>query len=233
MVLTNPGTALMKCAIAAGLYRQDGNAFAEVQQTIRHREQQLRESEAGKRVETIKLRQRSTADQLAAAKQEAEQAEAAHFAALGGDSQAAIESARTAVLACQGNVQLLQGEVDSLKQIAVDARAAFGSVIDQTQPIVHRDIADAAVAKQQAAVDAILAAFEQLGLWPHFKAMAEAAEVLDIVGTDSHAFRIACTDNGLSEMFGRKMQRGHVSLQAEEFRSMTPDQLAGVLVRGI
>ena len=222
---------LIQVAVACGLYRSDSSAFEAVRSKVHQREADARESEAVRRLETVRNRIGTTNEQLAAAIAASEQAEADHFTSLGGDSESAIEAARHKVLAAQQKVGLLRTEVESLKSIHAEARAAFGQYVEAELPRLYADIVSEAQAKQAAAVEAIQTLIESTNLMEQLKALADATEQCVIAGSDAHALRIACTDLGMSELFGRKLPPNHVSMRSPAFSDLSSEQRLFAQVR--
>ncbi|MDB5340769.1 MAG: hypothetical protein JWN70_6388 [Planctomycetaceae bacterium] len=204
------------------------NALQQVLQFVLKRESQLRSGESGQRLATITRRVQTISNQLTEAKQEAEQAEAEHFSALGGNSDEAIESARTAVLAHHERVKLIESEVESMKEIHLSGRAGLGLAVIAERPQLHADIVSDACDRRAIALAAIHEAFEAAGLWEQFQTVAETQGVLQIVGSDDHAFQLACSDHHISQMFGRLRGVGHVSLS--EFKDLDPKLFEGLRV---
>ncbi len=228
-VLSDLEQRLIKATVPLGSYAIDSSGVNHVINALNEREQAVRSGDAGKRLDAVRARQSKTAEQLVAAKSEAEQLEAAHFEALASGTDDQIESARNAVLAIQGRIALIEGEFQSLRSIELTARAALGNAIDDALPVLYDDMVRSASAIRQTALEAITAAMDA-GLMTHFRQLGLATEILTLIGGDPQSLRANCSLQAWNRAFGRKRPANHVSLQMPEIRALDSRQLDGLRV---
>lgn len=223
--------ALIRAAHSMNFSDRDRDAMNFVVATLRERETALHRGEAGRRLRAVKARFKSAEEGIAATREAVTRAEKAHFEALGGESEGAIEAARAAVLAYQSRLEKLESEALALKTIVVNARANFGMAVIAERPRLVGDIIREVCDQRTEALDAIRQAFEDAGLWEKFAAIAESEAVLKIIGSDVHAFEMACSSLALSAMFGRLVSTSHISVNRPDHEHLDPRQREGLRVR--
>lgn len=183
-------------ALARAFKIPDNSAgkIAEVEQQYRS---SVRNGDLGTRYNQLCQRLATTQQDLAAAKSALEQAEAAHFAALGGTDDGQVESCRTAVLAHSNKVQIVTGEVETLQRLVDESKADLNAEFRSGLNPQWRQFGENSTAAQQAAIDQLFKLVSEPAFVEQLTVLFNTARISSWCGPEGHNARQNTSRYGL------------------------------------
>lgn len=178
--------ALIMLARAFGVPDTSGSRVASVEQTYRDG---ILGGELGQRLAMLQQRLTTTREQLAAAKSQQEVAEAAHFQALGGADDSAVETARNEVLAHNGKVAIIAAEAETLAQLVTETKSELNATFRSGLPAIWQQLGTVATTEHAAALDQLLLLVGRPEFADQLAALYLSGRTNDWLGAEGHLRR--------------------------------------------